>query len=137
MDLYPWINGVTDVPLIVLRIAIGAIFLVHGVPKVTATKKIVETMGKPHIADFMRFLGCAEMAGAVAVLLGLLTPVAAAGLSIVMVGAMFLKGFVLQTRFNAHDETGWELDAMILSGTLTLFFLGAGRFSLDRLIFGA
>lgn len=136
MDWFATLHQLTDIPLIALRLTVGAIFLAHGWPKVTAAKEMAAAWGKPAMASFLAFLGVAETAGALAVLAGFLTPLAAIGLSMVMVGAIWLKNGAMKTPFSAPDKMGWEFDLMILAGTVTLLFLGAGRFSLDRLVFG-
>lgn len=136
MDWFGSLHRLVDIPLIGLRLAVGAIFLVHGWPKVTSAKQMAAAWGRPEMAGFLTFLGVAETAGALAVLAGFLTPLAAIGLSIVMVGAIWVKNTAMKTPFSAHDKTGWEFDLMILAGTVTLLFLGAGRLSLDRLLWG-
>jgi putative oxidoreductase len=136
MEWFGSLHSLIDVPLMALRAVIGAIFLVHGWPKVTSAKEMATAWGKPNMAGFLRFLGTAETAGSLAVVAGFLTPLSAAGLSIIMLGAIWTKLTSMKTGFTAHDTTGWEFDLMILAGTVTLFFLGAGRFSIDRLLWG-
>lgn len=136
MHWFGSLHSLIDVPLIVLRAVIGVIFLVHGWPKVTSASELAAGWGNPKMAGFLRFLGVAETAGALALLAGFLTPLAAAGLSIIMLGAIWTKTTSMKTGFSAHQTTGWEFDLMILAGTVTLFFLGAGRFSIDRLLWG-
>ena len=113
-----------DCGLLALRIAIAVIFLVHG------PKKLSGAMGA-----FMTFIGAAETAGAVAVLLGFLTQYAALGLGIIMVGAIYKKITEWHVPFTAMDKTGWEFDLMILSGCLALLTSGAGAWSVDALWF--
>jgi putative oxidoreductase len=136
MDWFGSLHSLVDFPLLILRAAIGAIFLVHGWPKVTSARDMAAAWGQPNMAGFLRFLGTAETAGALAMFAGFLTPLAAAGLSIIMLGAIWTKLTSMKTGFTAHDKTGWEFDLMILAGTVTLFFLGAGRFSIDRILWG-
>lgn len=136
MDWFGSLHSLIDVPLIALRAAIGAIFLVHGWPKVMSASAMAAAWGNPNMAGFLRFLGTAEIAGSFAVFAGLLTPLSAAGLSIIMLGAIWTKLTSMKTGFTAHDKTGWEFDVMVLAGTVTLFFLGAGRFSIDRSLWG-
>ena len=75
----------------------------------------------------------AELLGGVLLILGLLTPLAGLALVLVCVGAaVFVHGrngvFV--------DEGGWELVGGLGSAALLLAAGGAGRFSLDHLMFG-
>lgn len=72
------------------------------------------------LLSLLRVLSIAEPLGGLATLLGLLTQAAAAGFIVVMLGAIRLK--VTQLRKGFTGEGGW--------------FLGAGKFALDRLLFG-
>ena len=85
----------------------------------------------------LRALSVAEPVGAIAALLGLLTPLAALGFAFVMVNAIILKKKKMKQPFvNPDMSPGWEFEFIILAAAIALFFLGAGAFSLDRLIFG-
>ena len=90
----------------------------------------------PKMLSLMKFLSVVEPLGAVAVLSGFLTQLAALGLGIIMIGAIVLKKKMMKVPFTAQDKTGWEFDLMNLAGCVALYFLGAGSLSLDRLFFG-
>lgn len=121
----------SDVGLLLLRLAIGVIFLYHG-------------LGKWQMEDpdaIMTILKFAEPLGGLVLILGVLTRLASLGLSIIMLGAIYMKatGFGQMPldfagTFAPSGGTGWEFDLMILSGTLALLFLGAGSISLDALL---
>ena len=83
--------AVEDIGLLVLRIALGVIFLYHGFPKLTNPKKMAQGFGKPNMVWFPFVLGFFETISGVAVLLGFLTQFAAAILAIVMLGALYYK----------------------------------------------
>ncbi len=53
---------------------------------------------------------------------------------LVMLGAIRLK--VRQMHKGFTGEGGWEFEFLLLVGAITLLFLGAGKFALDRLLFG-
>lgn len=85
----------------------------------------------------LRALSVAEPIGAIATLLGLLTPLPALGFIFVMVNAITLKRRKMKQPFvNPDMSPGWEFEFIILAAAIALFFLGAGAFSLDRVIFG-
>jgi putative oxidoreductase len=84
----------------------------------------------------MNILKYAEPIGGVAIILGVLTQLAALGLAIVMVGAIYTKstGFH-QAPFDLFGTFGsWEFDMMNLASCVVLFLTGAGMISLDTLI---
>ena len=107
---------------LVLRLAIAAIFLYHGMLKWPLN---------PEAPWFMPIIAVAEPIGAIAILLGFLTRWAALGLAIIMVGAIYMKITAFGVGFAAAQGTGWEFDLMILAGCIAVMFLGAGPFSVD------
>lgn len=108
-----------DVGLLALRVVIAAIFLYHCRSKLG------------NLASFMGFIGTAELLGGLAVLTGFLTQLAAVGLSIIMLGAIWKKTTEWHMPFSAMDKTGWEFDLMILAGCIALITNGAGQYALD------
>ena len=125
MSFLSSLHSVSDWGLLVLRLAVGVIFLYHG------PRKLNGAMG-----GFMLFIGICETCGALAVIAGFLTQLAALGLSIVMLGAIYKKINEWHVPFSALDKTGWELDLMILSGCIALILLGAGNMAVDPMVFG-
>lgn len=113
----------SEIGLLLLRIAIAAIFIVHG------TKKLNGKQG-----GFMTFIGVCETLGAIAILFGVLTQLAALGIAIIMLGAMYKKINEWNIPFTAMDKMGWEFDLMILGACITLLTLGAGVYSVDMYI---
>ncbi len=84
--------------------------------------------------SLLRFLSIVEPLGGVGVLVGFLTQPAAAGLAIIMLGAIRLKAIQMHRRFTG--DGGWELDFILLVAAIALFVIGAGRLSLDRVLLG-
>jgi putative oxidoreductase len=109
-----------DAGILLLRLPIAIIFLVHG------TKKLDGSMG-----NFMRFIGVAETLGGLAILLGFLTQLAALGLAIIMIGALYKKIVEWKVPFTAMDKMGWEFDLMILGACAALMTLGSGAYGID------
>ena len=111
-----------DLGVLLLRLALGVIFLVHGI------KKLPGTMG-----GFMTFIGVAETAGGAALALGFLTQLAALGIAIIMLGAMYKKINEWKIPFTTQSQTGWEFDLLILAGCIALMTIGAGYYSVDAM----
>ncbi len=110
-----------DLAPLLLRLAIGIVFLVHGLPKLK------------NVQSFMGFIGICETLGGAALILGFLTQWAALGLAIIMLGAMYKKKFEWHVPFFTLEKMGWEYDFVILAGNLALLFMGPGVWSVDML----
>lgn len=121
--------------LLALRLALGAIFIVHGRAKFSFWKSDPNTPPNP-MSNMMKFLSIAETLGAIALILGFLTQWAAIGLAIIMAGAIHMKGAKWKVPFWSQNNTGWEFDLMNLAACIALATMGAGLYSLDRIIFG-
>jgi putative oxidoreductase len=116
-------NNIGDVGLLLLRIALGIIFIYHAMPKL-----------KGKMGAFMLFIGIAEILGGIAVLCGFLTEPAAIGIAVIMLGAIYKKIFEWKTPFSSMEKTGWEYDMILLAAALALLFTGAGNYSVDALL---
>lgn len=80
---------------------------------------------------FTAFLGAAELAGALGVIFGVLTQLAAAGLILVMLGAIQKKMFLWKTGFWGKNGTdGWHYDLMLLVMNLVIIFTNGGKYVL-------
>ena len=115
-----------------LRIAVGTLFLVHGLQKQMFWKTQPSAQLPLGMIRVLRFLSVVEPLGGVAMLAGFLTRPAAIGLSIIMLGAINLKSRQMKKGFTG--DGGWELDFMILAANVALLLLGAGAWSLDAVL---
>jgi putative oxidoreductase len=77
------------------------------------------------------FLGAAGLAGALGVVFGVLTRLAAAGLCLLMLGAIQKKMFVWKTGIWGKNGTdGWHYDLMLLVMNLAILFSNGGSYVL-------
>ncbi|MCX6733377.1 MAG: DoxX family protein [Candidatus Peregrinibacteria bacterium] len=125
-----------DIALFVLRVAVASVFVVHGMWKIENGKQMASNLGMSGSGWFFVALGVAEFFGSLALLSGFLTQIAAIGLGVIMLGAIYFKGFKWGVKFTAHDKTGWEFDLVILAACIAILILGAGKIALDNTIFG-
>lgn len=110
-----------------MRILIGIEFMVHGFPKlsnIAATQHFFSHMiGLP--AAMALPIGLLEVIGGIAILIGILTRIAASLFIIEMIGATIIakipKGFV----------GGYELDLLLLSISASLILTGPGKVSME------
>jgi putative oxidoreductase len=131
--------------LTLLRVCLGLIFLAHGAQKVlgwfggqgfSATLGgFAHNFGIPAPLAVLAIL--AEFLGGIGLLFGLLTRVAAFGITVVMAVAIFMvhapHGFFMNWSGSQQGE-GFEFHLMAIAIGITLMARGAGAWSLDRLI---
>jgi putative oxidoreductase len=78
-----------------------------------------------------------EFGGGIALILGLLTPIAMIGLICTMLTAIFTVHLKAGDPFVARGGgRSWELAGLYLGAALMVLLAGPGRFSLDALLFG-
>ena len=130
-------HGGADLGLLILRLALGAVFGLHGAQKLfgvlggPGTEGFAQgltTMGFQQTAMLSLVTGAAELGGGALLVLGLFTPLGAAGIAGVMAMAIATKytdGFFAQ-------DGGVEYEVVLLAAALTLMFAGPGRVSLDN-----
>ena len=126
--MFPQLLQYSDIPLLLLRIMVGMIFLSSGWSHVTDPETRSKSIGMSKA--FTAFLGVAELAGSLGVIFGVLTQLAAAGLILVMLGAIQKKIFVWHTGFWGKNNQGWNYDLMLLVINLVIIFTDGGRYVL-------
>ena len=121
--------------ILVLRLALGLVFVMHGGQKLfmmgpAATGGMLGQMGIPGASVIGPVLAVVEPFAGVAIILGLLTRVAAVAVAADMLGAIALfhakRGFFV--------PMGIEFPMMLAASALALVALGAGPFSVDHAI---
>jgi len=116
--------------LFILRASIAAVFFVAGYDKIPFWSGT-----HPELSAFMllltKILSIAEPLGALALLLGFLTRIAAGGLLIIMLGAIYYLQFVWKFGFRTPTSVGWNFPLVLLAGCLLLIAFGAGSWSID------
>jgi putative oxidoreductase len=113
-----------DLGLLLIRIALGVTFIVHGWAKVanlSGTAGFFESIG---LAAALAYIVAAiEFLGGIAVLLGVGIRTAGFLIALVMVGA------IATVKADAGFMGGYELDFTLLLVALGLVFTGAGKYS--------
>jgi putative oxidoreductase len=127
--------------LTILRIALGVVMLPHGLQKTlgwfggygfTGTMGGFTSMGVPAFLAFLVI--AAESAGAVALITGFTTRIAAFGIGATMLVASQMhkaNGFFMNWSGQQKGE-GFEYHILAIAIAVVLMIGGAGRFSLDR-----
>jgi len=116
--------------LLILRLLIAAIFLFSTYAK-WQYLAVGAPGSTPGMVNLTWFLMIVEPLGAVGLIFGLLTRWAAAGLAIIMAGAVVLLKVMFKTNvFTATQAPGLDYNLLILAGCIILIAFGAGKFSL-------
>lgn len=134
-----------DLAALFLRLFLGVVMFPHGAQKAlgwyggggfSATMGFFTTkMGIPYVLALLVI--AAEFLGALGLIAGLLTRVAAFGMFCVMVGAIYLVhwkyGFFMNW-FGKNPGEGYEFHLLVIAIALALMVKGGGALSVDRAI---
>ena len=122
----------------ILRIVTGFLFAAHGWQKfneftIAGTQAAFAQMGVPAANVAAPVIATLELVGGVALIVGVLTRVFAALLAVNMLGALFL----VHAPAGIFAATGgYELVLILAAAAVALAFVGAGKVSVDRALFG-
>jgi len=133
----PFVAAPGAVGLLVLRLIAGAALMQHGWPKIQNPFGWMDPF-HPGVPGLLQALSAvAEFGGGLAFILGLLTPIAAAGVVVNMAVAAGMVHIPHHDPFvNATGGPSYEPALLYLGIALTFMLVGPGSFSLDRLLFG-
>jgi putative oxidoreductase len=132
--------GTLDLGLLILRLVVGALFVGHGTQKLFGwfrgrgpeeTGAMLRKLGyRPH-RELAILAGLTESGAGLLLMVGFLTPLAAAGIIGVMVNAIaavHLKNGLW------NQNGGIELHLTYIAVALTLAFVGPGSYSVDSAV---
>ena len=133
------------------RLALGIVILPHGLQKTVGmfggggfngTVEAFVGMGLPTVVVYLIIAG--ESLGAVGLILGFLSKLAAFGIGLIMAGAIFMhhlpNGFFMNW-FGKQEEgiclgQGFEYHILAIGLALVVLIKGAGKWSIDHAIAG-
>ena len=119
----------------VLRIAMGIVFIAHGLPKfddVDGFGGFLTSLNVP-LPELMKWVvPLLEVGGGILLILGLATRVVAVLFALEMVGTILLVK--LDVGLIGEGGTGAEIDLMLLAGAIALALMGPGAAAVDRMI---
>ena len=131
-------HDAASVGLLILRVVLGLTMAAHGYNKffgggrIKGTAGWFESIGMKPGTFHARVAASTEMAAGLGLAVGLLTPIPAAGfVSLMLVAAWTVhraNGFFIV-------KEGWEYNLVLASAAVALAATGAGKFSLDYLLF--
>ena len=127
-----------DAAILLARVGIGVVFVAHGWQKffTLGLARVGEQFagyGIPQPEITAAIVAGVELVAGAALVAGLLTPLAGILLGVDMAGALY---FVHATHGPFVTQNGWELVVALGVGALLIAAVGAGRFSIDRVLGG-
>lgn len=134
-------NGGTDLGLLLLRLAVGGTFFAHGMQVVFGMwggvgiggfARTLEGFGFQQAQTLAWVTGIGELVAGAFVVLGVVTPLASAGLLAIMINAVVLKfanGFFVDSPAGADAI---QFDAVLGLAAAALVLTGPGRIALDN-----
>lgn len=114
-----------DLGLLILRLAVGIIFVAHGWAKfadMSGTIIFFDQLGMP--ALFAYLTAAVELLGGLALIIGIYTDLAALLLAAIMAVALV---YVKMATLKLGLVGGYELDLILLAANLTIMFAGPGK----------
>jgi putative oxidoreductase len=133
-----------DPVLTIVRLVLGVVFFAHGAQKMlgwfggygySATMGFFEHSGIPAVFAFLAI--AAEFFGSIGLLLGLLSRVAAFGITcnmLVAVATLHHRFGLFMNWTGQQKGEGFEFHLLVLAITFLIMVRGAGALSLDRLL---
>ena len=126
--MFPQLFRFTDLGLLLLRLMAGIVFFTSGWSHVKDPAGRSQSIGMSK--GFSIFLGSAELAGSLGIIFGVLQQLAALGLILIMLGAIYKKITVWHTGFWGDKASGWHYDLTFAIMCLVVLFTNGGRYVL-------
>ena len=124
--------------LLFLRLTVGIAFVIHGWGKIQSPFSWIPPEAPMHIPAVFQFLAAvSEFGGGIALVIGLITPLASLGIGITMTVALYAQIVVFKAPFvNLQGGNSYEIALAYFCLAVLFLAAGPGKFSVDGLIFG-
>ncbi len=112
-----------------IRVIIGIVFIMHGLPKfenTQGTQGFFGTIGLP--PDLALPIAFLEVIGGIALLLGIFTRIA----SILFIIEMIFVVLMIKETHGLTGQGGYELELLLMAIAISLLLSGPGRISIER-----
>jgi len=126
-------NFQQNIGLLILRLSIGGLMLFHGIHKllngVDGLVGMFSSMGLPGFVAYSVYIG--EFLAPILIIIGYRTKLASLFVAATMLVATFTAHAGDLLKIGDHGEWALELIGLYFFGSLSIFFLGAGKFALS------
>jgi len=129
----PRLGPRADIALLVLRVVVGAAFVLHGYPKIQHPVTWMAALSHATPGWLAAIAAFAEFGGGIALIVGFATPVFAFLIACNMLVAIFLILVPHGATFvsNTPGKVTYELPLAYLAVMVVLVLVGPGRYSID------
>jgi putative oxidoreductase len=130
---------------LILRVILGSVIFLHGGQKLMGwfgghgfegtMGAFTEKMGLPAVIAFLVIIG--ESLGALGLITGFLTRLSAAGVAMIMLGAIAMVHWnhgIFMNWFGKQAGEGFEYHLLALGLAIPLILYGGGKFSIDQIV---
>jgi putative oxidoreductase len=121
--------------LLLLRVALGVIFMFHGYPKLfTSTHQTMQFFTHAGLPGYFVYIaGVLEFFGGIMLIAGLFTRLA----GLLLAGEMFVALWKVHGLFTAPMAVeNYQFPLAVAAGAFALATVGAGVLSIDQIVFG-
>jgi putative oxidoreductase len=134
--LFPLQGPRVSLAMLILRIVVGASFIMHGAPKMAHPMSWDGPNGPlPGVPAILQLIICiAENVGGWCIIAGLLTPLFALIQAVDMIVVVFIVKMGMHGLPYVGKGPSYEVEAHLLAGSLALLLCGPGLYSLDNLL---
>ncbi|MBS7548370.1 DoxX family protein [Dietzia sp. Marseille-Q0999] len=122
--------------MLITRVILGVVLIAHGWEKfaingIEGTGAFFDSIGIPGATAAAAVVGVIELVGGILLILGLLTPLVAVLVVVVMIGAFF----TVHAGSGVYvSNNGWELVAVVGLAAAVFGLVGPGRYSVDAVL---
>lgn len=127
---FPTLLRFLPLGLLLLRGMVAIIFIASGWDDLKSSADRAKSIGQSQA--FTIFLGVAELAGGLGIVFGVLTQLAAFGLILLGLGAIYKKIFVWHIGFWGDKTYGWHYDLVLIIMNLVIIFTNGGPYVLMK-----
>jgi putative oxidoreductase len=124
MPTIPVTMQCTNWSLFLLRVVVAIVFGASGYSHLKSPRERAQSIGMS--VPMTIFLGAAELAGSIALVIGFLTQWAALGLILIMLGAIYKKIAEWHTGFWGEKSMGWHYELLFIAMNLVILTSGGG-----------
>ena len=123
-----------DVAILILRVVVGIVIVAHSLPKLFWKRKVLDKKWRQDYGfpiGSVLFTGIVQVAGGLAIIVGVFTQFAALILVLNMLVATYISIWVHHEPFPTTPEgKGWDINFLLIGALVVLMLLGDGMLSL-------
>jgi putative oxidoreductase len=128
--MFPSLSRFFPAGLLLLRLIVGIVFIDSGWNDLRSPEERSQSIGKSTF--FTILLGAAEVLGGLGVVFGIWSQLAALGLMVLGLGAIYENIFVWHIGFWGEKTYGWRYDLMLLVMNLVVAVTNGGSYVVTK-----